>query len=275
MLIHFGQLASISIKNAQLFTEIELSRKETKLHNARMEKELAMARSVQVAMLPQKFPDVDGWSFGAGWKPALEVSGDFYDLVMRKEKHLDLMIGDVTDKGVPAALFMAQSKALLGSFLESSSSLMEGVMLTNQSLIRENVGPFVTLFLARIDPDTGETIYINAGHSPPLAFRYDENQIIQLESTGIPFGIESNLEYEQRSIKLEKKDFLVLFTDGVTEAMDQNHNQFGVERLMNNIYHHRDGSAEEIAMGILSSINDFVGFSKPSDDIAIVVVRRL
>jgi serine phosphatase RsbU (regulator of sigma subunit) len=153
--------------------------------------------------------------------------------------------------------------------------LMEGLILTNQALIRENVGPFVTMFLARIDPENGETIYVNAGHPPPLVYRSAENQIIQLESTGIPLGIESNLEYEQCSFKLERNDFIVLYTDGVTEAMDNNFQQFGEERLINAVSCYQDGSAKYIAKKLLSAIEDFVGLSQPSDDIAIVVVRRL
>jgi PAS domain S-box-containing protein len=275
MLNHFGQLASIAIQNAQFFKEIERSRKETKLRNFRMEKELEIARSVQVAMLPRELPDVRGWSFGVRWKPALEVSGDYYDVVLRKGKYLDLMIADVTDKGVPAALFMAQSKALLGSFLEISSSLLEGIILTNQSLIRENVGPFVTMFLARINTETGETEYINAGHHPPLLYRHADNQIIQLKNTGLPLGIESNLNYEQHYLKLEENDFLVLYTDGVTEAMDQHYHQFGDERLIDAVKRYRDRSANDIAKNLLNEIDDFIGFSQPSDDIAIVITKRL
>ncbi len=275
MLNHFGQLASIAIQNAQLFAEIELSRKETKLRNARMEKELEIARSVQVAMLPREFPDVEGWSFGVRWKPALEVSGDFYDIVLRKGNCLDLMVADVTDKGVPAALFMAQSKALLGSFLENSPSLLEGINLANQSLIHENVGPFVTMFLTRINTETGEAEYVNAGHNPPLIYRYDDNQTKQLKRSGIPLGIEIDVVFEQHLIKLEKKDFLVLYTDGVTEAMNQDYHQFGNDRLIDAVQRYRDMSANDIAENLLKEIEDFIGFSQPSDDISIVVAKRL
>jgi len=275
MLNHFGELASISIENARLFKEVERSRQETEHHNARMERELTIARSVQFAMLPKQVPDIEGWSFAARWKPALEVSGDYYDFVVRDDGWIDLMIADVMDKGAPAALFMVHSKALLRSSLENSTSLLEGVVRSNQSLVQANLGPFVTVFLARINTGTGETVYINAGHPPGLVYRDSENKIEKLASTGIPLGIESNLDYGQKAVKLEKNDFLILYTDGVTEAMNQDLIPFGEDRLFSAVHRFQNGSAEEITDHILREIDHFIAPSHLSDDIALLVARRL
>jgi PAS domain S-box-containing protein len=275
MLSHFGQLATIAIQNAQLFAEVERSRLESEQQKARMDNELRIARSVQLAMLPRNFPDVKGWSFAARWKPALEVSGDYYDFIFREGNSFDLIIADVTDKGVPAALFMAHSKTLLRSSLESNASLLDGVELANKSITQENVGPYVTMFLARINPETGETVYVNAGHNPALVFQSGEDKIIKLTATGTPLGIGMDIGFEQRSLKLEKNDFIVLYTDGVSEAMDRNHNQFGEERLLDAVYAYRNSSTQEIAEHVLEKVEQYISLTQPSDDIAIVVARRL
>ena len=267
MIKHFGELASIAIQNAQLFSELD--KKQQK-----MDRELRIASAVQVGLLPSNFPEVQGWSFGSKWKPAYEVAGDYYDFVVRKDGCFDIIIADVTDKGVPAALFMAHSKTLLRSSLGGSSSLLESLVRTNQAITDEGVGPFVTIFLARVDPRNGDLRYINAGHEPTLVYHAENDEIIELTQTGLPIGLDDTLSYKEESTNLGVNDFMVLYTDGVTEAMDKNFNQFGKDKLKTTIMKLRQKDSDEIAAGILDSVEKHIGSSIPSDDIAIVVAKR-
>jgi sigma-B regulation protein RsbU (phosphoserine phosphatase) len=275
MLKYFGQLASIAIQNAQLFSEVERSRQETERHNARMERELQIARTVQVAMLPKKVPEVAGWEFATRWKPALEVAGDYYDFIARKDGTFDLIIADVTDKGVPAALFMAHSKTLLRSSLEISPTLLAGVTHANQLIMQDNIGPFVTVFATRLETKTGNMTYVNAGHDYPLVYRSANDKFSKPDTLGIPLGVDLDWDYQQASITLGSNDFIVLYTDGVTEAMNQDFEQFGDQRLLNTIKQLRRESAENIAQGLIEAVEAYIAQSNPSDDITIVVVKRI
>jgi sigma-B regulation protein RsbU (phosphoserine phosphatase) len=230
---------------------------------------------VQVAMLPREFPEVRGWDFAARWKPALEVAGDYYDFIAKKDSVFDLVIADVTDKGVPAALFMAHSKTLLRASLENNPNLVDGITLTNQLLMRDNIGPFVTMFAIRIHAKTGEATYVNAGHDFPLVYRSKSNEFIELETTGIPLGVELDLGYQQASISLGRGDFIVLYTDGVTEAMNQDYEQFGTKRLADTVNQLRHENAENIARGLIEAVEAYIARSDPSDDIAILVAKRI
>jgi serine phosphatase RsbU (regulator of sigma subunit) len=275
ILNYFSQLASIAVQNAQLFSEVEESRLRTEKQKKRMERELKIARTVQIALLPREFPTIKGWSFAARWKPANEVAGDYYDFILREDDCFDLIIADVTDKGVPAALFMAHSKALLHSSLETTESLIDGVSMVNQSMIRDNIGPFVTMFLSRIDPKTGEMNYINAGHESPLVYLSGSDETIELSSTGLPLGIDRDIGYQEQSVQMNLNDFIVLYTDGVTEAMDQAYNQFGKDALIKTVHRNRHETTDVIAERLLSEVERHIGPMLPSDDIAILVARRL
>lgn len=274
MMNYFGELASIALQNANLFSEVEKSREESEQQKKRMERELRIASSVQIGLLPNKYPDVKGWSFASQWKPAYEVAGDYYDFIIRKDGCIDIIIADVTDKGVPAALFMAHSKTLLRSSIESSGSLLESVNKTNAAIIGDDVGPFVTMFLARVNTKTGELSYINAGHEPAMIYKAKTNEIIELTKTGVPLGLDRDLVYDEEWLNLEIGDFIVLYTDGVSEAMNYEFKQFGKVKLKDAILALSNKPSEEIARGLLKKVEEHIGSSMPSDDIAILVVQR-
>jgi len=274
MINYFGELASIAIQNAKLFSKVEESRVESEQQKKRMERELRIASSVQIGLLPREFPAVKGWSFASQWKPANEVAGDYYDFVMREDDCFDIIIADVTDKGVPAALFMAHSKTLLRSSIENSGSLLESVNRTNAAIIGDDVGPFVTMFLTRINAKTGELSYINAGHEPAMVYKARTNDIVELTQTGVPLGVDKELVYDELRLNLEIGDFIIMYTDGVTEAMDLEFNQFGKDKLKDAIIELSNKTSEEIATGLLLRVEEHIGSSMPSDDIAILVAQR-
>jgi sigma-B regulation protein RsbU (phosphoserine phosphatase) len=275
MLTYFSQLASIAIQNAQLFDEVEQSRREIEKQKARMDRDLKIARTLQVSLLPHEFPTIEGWSFSSRWKPAHEVAGDYYDFILRGDGCFDLTIADVTDKGLPAALFMAHSKTLLRSALEKTDSLLEGVLQANETIIDDNVGPFVTMFLTRINPTTGDCAYINAGHDPALVYHSESDTITEFTKTGLPLGVDKDIQYQEMCGQLKPSDFIVLYTDGVPEAMNQEFKRFGKEALLEVLTHLRHETSDGIAQGLLEAVEKHIGPSLPSDDIAILVARRL
>lgn len=249
---------------------------QAEIEKISMERELQMAHQVQVGLLPRETPKIPGWSFAVKWLPAHKVSGDFYDFILRKDGSVDLVIADVVDKGMPAALLMAYTRTALRASMNGGSSPEDGVNRTNQLMCQESSqGLFVTLFLARLDTRTGETLYVNAGHNPPLYYSYEQDQITDLTKTGMALGIEKQAIYEHRALTFDTNDFILFYTDGVTEATNANGQDFGTERLQQVISDHRYATAEDIVTALERAVDEFTAPALPSDDITIMVVKRL
>jgi len=243
---------------------------------ASMERELHMAHEVQLDMLPEETPNIPGWSFAVKWLPASEVGGDFYDFIVRDDTDVDLVIADVIDKGTPAALFMAFASTALRAYIDSGFSLKDGITRTNRLMCQESSqGLFVTLFLTCINPKTGETFYVNAGHNPPLHYQYKLDRFTSLHKTGMALGIDAQATYEEHALQLHPGDFILFYTDGVNEAFNARGQDFGMERLQQVIFDHRYASAEEIMISLATTIEEFIAPDSPSDDITIMVVKRL
>ena len=243
---------------------------------ASMERELHMAHEVQLDILPEATPKIPGWSFAVKWLPASEVAGDFYDFIVRDDTDVDLVIADVTDKGTPAALFMAFASTALRAYMDSGFSLKDGITRTNRLMCQESSqGLFVTLFLTCLNPKTGETFYVNAGHNPPLHYQYKLDRFTSLHKTGMALGIDAQATYEERAMQLQPGDFILFYTDGVIEAFNARGQDFGVERLQQVISDHRFASAEEIIKSLATTVEEFIAPASPSDDITIMVVKRL
>ncbi len=236
-----------------------------------------MARRVQVSLLPRQMPQVPGWEFIARWKPARQVGGDYYDFIETENKQLGLVIADVTDKGMPAALFMAFTRSIIRANLDHTPSPDAGITRANRLICQESDnGLFVTMFYGQLNPETGELTYVNAGHNPPIHVAPSQSiQTSWLARTGIPLGIEEDSTYTQESVQLKSGEFVVLYTDGVTEAMDANDNLFGVDRLQGVLLENRDQPAPEIVAALEQAIDQFTGPVAPHDDITIVIARRL
>jgi sigma-B regulation protein RsbU (phosphoserine phosphatase) len=263
--------AAIAVENARLY--------QVAVDKGRMERELHMARKVQASLLPQQKPALIGWEFADRWEPAREVGGDYYDYIPIKEGYLGVLIADVTDKGMPAALFMASVRSIMRARMPDAPSPAEGITKVNQFLCAESEdGLFVSMFYAQIDLTLGEITYVNAGHCQPLLYqRLGQDQdfrLIRLSSTGMQLGVESDASYTQNSVTLNPGDFILLYTDGVTEAIDHQNNEFGMERLQKTVLTSRNSSTTDLCISIQQAIDNFTGPTTPFDDITMLVIKR-
>ncbi len=266
--------AAVAIENARLY--------QVAVEKGRLERELQMARHVQASMLPEQNPQVRGWEFATFWQPARQVAGDYYDFILFRDGQIGLVIADVSDKGMPAALFMATTRSVIRASLDRSSSVGEGITQANQLLCAESTGgTFVTLFYARLNPQTSEITYVNAGHNPPLYFQArresqsSQGQIVSLGRTGMALGVDTSVVYKEQTLRLKPGDFILLYTDGVTDALDAHGQPYELERLQKVIQENGHASAEGILSALKSSISSFTDLTAPFDDITLMLVKRL
>ncbi len=259
--------AAIAIENARLY--------QVAVEKGRLEKELQLALQVQVSMLPQNLPAVPGWEFIAHWLPARTVAGDYYDVFPLDANRYGLVIADVTDKGMPAALFMAQTRSTLRASVNGIQPPAEQIARINRLICSDTAnGMFVTLFFAMLDITSGEMVYVNAGHNPPFFYTSREDRFYKLVRTGMLMGVDESATYEQYGIMLNPGDFLLLYTDGITEATDLQTREFGVERLMQALNQNRRMPLAEIVKELLNSLQRFTGTAPLLDDVTVLGVRR-
>jgi sigma-B regulation protein RsbU (phosphoserine phosphatase) len=272
LLTSIASSASISIENARLY--------QVAVEKGRLERELQVAREVQSSLLPRETPLIGGWEFAARWRPARQVSGDFYDFLSLDDGQLGLVLGDVSDKGMPAALFMALSRSIVRASLGHAPSPADGIARANRLICDDSSGGmFVTLFCALLNPETGEFTYVNAGHNPPLLCQAGGGaecaQPVKLTLTGMALGVLDDAPFEQRTVVLSPGDFVLLYTDGVTDAMSPTEQAFGMERLERTILEHRHASASDLLDALDSRLDDHTRASPQFDDIAVMIAKRL
>jgi sigma-B regulation protein RsbU (phosphoserine phosphatase) len=260
--------AAIAIENARLY--------QVAIEQGRLERELQMARDVQASLLPRSTPEIPGWEFVARWRPAREVAGDYYDFIPGDDGKLGLVIADVTDKGMPAALFMALARSIVRASVDGAPSPVGGITRANRLICADSTsGMFVTLFYALLDPAKSEITYVNAGHNPPLLHRANDDQVEMLTRTGLVLGVTADASFEQRALQLNPGDLILLYTDGVTDASNTLGREFGMQRLERILLDRRGASATEIIAALERTIDAFIGSGSQSDDIAMLIVRRV
>jgi len=268
LLTSIASSAAIAIENARLF--------QVAVEKGRMERELQVAYEVQASLLPREMPQIPGWEFAARWQPAREVAGDYYDFIPGDEGQLGLVIADVSDKGMPAALFMALTRSIVRASVDRAPSPADGIAHANRLICADSTGGmFVTLFYVLLNPEAGEITYVNAGHNPPLLYRAEQDELTQLARTGMALGVIEDTPFEQRTLHLNPGDFLLLYTDGVTDATDAHGQGFGMERLQHMIVDHSLLPAADIVVALEHTVNDFTDSSARFDDITIVVAKCL
>jgi sigma-B regulation protein RsbU (phosphoserine phosphatase) len=266
LLTAIASSAAVAIENARLY--------QVAVEKGRLERELQMAREVQSSLLPQETPQIPGWEFAACWRPAREVAGDYYDFVPLSGERLGLVIADVSDKGMPSALFQACTRSVVRASLSGAPSPSEAIARANRLICADaSGGMFVTLFYALLDPKSAEVTYVNAGHNPPLLYLAEHDTLTRLLRTGMALGVLEESCFEQQALHLNPGDFVVLYTDGVTDATDAQIEDFGVERLERVILDHRHAPAAEIMEALEQAIQQFTGSGAPFDDIAILVAK--
>ena len=243
--------------------------------NQKMENELHIASAIQMAMLPKVFPpfsDRLDLNIYGSVDPAKEVGGDLYDFYVRHDK-LFFCIGDVSGKGVPASLVMSMTRSLFRGITSHEERAAEIVRQMNDGLAEQNDSEmFVTLFLGVLDLTTGQLDYCNAGHNPPVLMAGGRWQTVDV-LPNLPLGIMAGFDYKQQSLQMNPDDLLFLYTDGLSEAENGEHAQFGEQRIMNNLATVSDTRPRAIIDMMQSSVNAFVDGAEQSDDLTMLVVR--
>jgi sigma-B regulation protein RsbU (phosphoserine phosphatase) len=269
-------MADLRVRNLELQESLENLRR-TRSAKERMESELNIGREIQMSMLPLDFPiypDRHEFEAYAVLEPAREVGGDFYDLFLIDDRHFCFCVGDVAGKGVPSALFMAVTKTLIKSRAANDLSPASILSHVNSELCQNNEScMFVTVFLAILDLETGEMLFANAGHNPPYVRRSDGSLERLSKRHGPIVGAAEGIAYTQGEIELEPDDLVLLYTDGVTEAADDDYALYSEDRLAD-VLARLDGSELKAAIDdVVADIKLFVQGAEQSDDITILGVR--
>jgi sigma-B regulation protein RsbU (phosphoserine phosphatase) len=251
---------------------------ETTAAKERMESELNVAHDIQMGFLPKifpPFPERKEFDLHATLTPAKEVGGDLYDFFFIDEHRLCFTLGDVSDKGVPAALFMGITKTLIKSIAQQTDLSAAGIM----SLVNKVVGDdnpslmFITLVIAILDTRTGEVNYANGGHNPPIVIDREGATVYKKELSGPVVGAMGVIDYKDLNLVLTPGEALFLYTDGVTEAMNGKRELYSDEHLLSETARIGKGEVDEVTSGIMESVAAHVRGAPPSDDIAILMVR--
>ncbi len=283
---------SVAVENAQLY--------EATLEQERVAQELRVARDIQTSFLPRECPSLSGWEIAADWRAARGVGGDFYDFIPLDEEHLGLVIADVSDKGVPAALFMGLSRTLVRVGAAETSSPAKVLQRVNDLLLAATQSDmFLTVFYGILHWPTGRLTYANAGHNPPILWkgtatplRTQANppqaeqglglqptfqaypNVDSLSTKGIVLGIVPDISLQEGQVTIEPGDVLILYTDGVTEPINANEEEFGPERLVEVLASNHHRPCSEIVSRIRAAVSSFAGDQPEFDDYTLMSLKR-
>jgi serine phosphatase RsbU (regulator of sigma subunit) len=262
-----AQQAALAIQNDLLQREMVV--------RERLETEVQLARQIQQTFIPQFLPERDGWQFAARWRTARQVGGDFYDVFELPNRKLGLFIADVADKGVPAALFMALTRTLVRAAVIDTDSPAVALRRVNDLLLPDTQqGMFVTAIYGVLDTEGGSFTYVNAGHNPPFWIKRS-GKVKKLTRTAVALGVIEQPAMDQRTIRLERGDSVLLYTDGLTEAIAPDGEFYGEARLVERIYSMQAGSAEEMLSAVEAHLDEFTDPMPPADDMTMLGVRRV
>jgi serine phosphatase RsbU (regulator of sigma subunit) len=266
-----GLLADLRAKIAQLQeAQVELVKKE------RLEHELDLARQVQQSMLPARFPEAEGYLFAARNLPARQVGGDFYDVFELDDDRLGLVIGDVSDKGMPAALFMALTRSLIRAEALREISPLKVLLNTNRLLFAlGEPQQFVSVFYGVIERNSGRMSYCRAGHDYPCLIR--NGRLVELEQSGMVLAVMEgdDLHLEESVLQFNGGDRLVLYTDGLTDALDQNGQIYGLARLESTFLEYTNLSAKDFCSAVFDDLEAYRGSAERFDDMTLLVIDVL
>lgn len=256
-----------AIKVAQLVRQQQVETEERE----RIQQELRVAALIQQTLLPRELPSIAGWTIDAFYRPARAVGGDFYDFIDLEDGRLGVVIGDVTDKGVPAAMVMATCRSMLRAAAHAHTSPGAVLADVNDSLVPE-IPPamFVTCLYAIVDTTGGEVVFANAGHNLPYVRRSDG--VSELRATGMPLGLMPDMDYEEHSYRTAPGEVMVLTSDGITEAHDPDGEMYGFSRLMGRV---GGEVSQDMVSHLVADLERFTGSdAEQEDDITLVVLQR-
>jgi serine phosphatase RsbU (regulator of sigma subunit) len=263
-----AQQVVLSIQNEHL--QLEMVVRE------RLEHEVELARQIQKTFLPENLPEIPGWDLAATWLTARQVGGDFYDVIELPGGRWGLLIADVSDKGMPAALFMALTRTLIRAVVYNTSSPAETLQRVNALIIPDNrQSMFVTAVYGVLSIESGEFTYANAGHNPPVWMSKAGMMFEFLHRTGAALGIIEDLPMDQRTISIGLDDLLFFYTDGLTEAFSPDDDTFGEERLQQALKLAETSSARGVLDALEASVNQFMDPLPAADDLTMLALKRI
>ena len=276
LLYTLADQTAVAIENAKLFQEY--------VEKTRLDEELKIAHDIQVSMLPEKAPELEGIQIAARSIPARQVGGDFYDFIEvpgeearnGATKRLGIVIADVSGKAVSAALLMAASRSIFRVLTESHSSVEEVMSRGNQRLNKDiKKGTFVALLYAVVDPQHKTLTLSNAGQTQPIICPGDQSAPAYITTDGdkFPLGIVKNCQYQETRLALQPGDAIVFYTDGIVEAMNEKKEMYGFERLMAAVENGKRSSATILLEGLIDGVSSFVGNAEQHDDLTLVVLK--
>jgi len=239
--------------------------------------ELTLAGRMQASLLPEVLPNKEGWQLTATWKPARETSGDFFDFIEFNDGRIGVILADVTDKGLGAALYMALSRTLLRTYADEHPDRPGLVMrAANQRMLADTHGGFfTTLFYGLLNPQSGILTYCNAGHPPPYRLAANKRQNpVALHRTGMPLGVSPEATWSEGEIHLTPGDLLLLYTDGVVESHNPENEMFGDRRMLEIAASLRHRSPRHLQDALISEVRAFTGNEQQFDDLTLVLIKR-
>jgi serine phosphatase RsbU (regulator of sigma subunit) len=257
--------AAVALQNMKLQSEY--------ITKKRMDKELEMARKIQKQLMPQVIPDVEGLDIIGECRPCNEVAGDYFDIINLEDGNTVVVVADVSGKGAGAAMIMANLQASIRLGIHLSDKLADFVTRVND-LIYSNTSPyeFITFFMGIWDPKKRILYYVNAGHNPPV-MTDKENNITELHATGLILGVLPDQKYEEKYVKIDKESVLFIYTDGLEEALNQNGEMFGQERIINCIKENKDKSSLSISGCITYEVLRFCAGTALHDDVTMIIAK--
>jgi serine phosphatase RsbU (regulator of sigma subunit) len=268
VLTTIASVASIKIEHERLLEE--------RLEKRRMEEELKVASEIQMRLQPFAPPKLEGWDMTAVSFPCREVGGDYYDFIQCKKSNcLALAVGDVSGKGTGAALLMSSLHAAVRAQSQTSQSISEVMSEINQYIYENSPSnKFLTLFYGELNPDTWTLKYSNGGHNPPMLIRAAGGDEL-LSQGGLPIGMMPGMKYQEGSVVFEPGDVLVIYSDGITESINEADEEFGEERLIEVLKKNHSRSASGIRDRIDEALSRFVGTTASVDDMTLMIIKRM
>jgi serine phosphatase RsbU (regulator of sigma subunit) len=267
VLTTIASVASIKIENDRLLDE--------RLEKRRMEEELKVASEIQMRLQPFSPPRLDGWDMTGVSFPCREIGGDYYDFIHRKrDSHLIVAVGDVSGKGTGAALLMSSLHAAVRAQSQTRASISEVMAEINEYIFENSPSnKFLTLFYGELDPKTGTLSYSNGGHNAPIFVRR-AGEVERLDKGGLPIGMMQSVLYQEASVAFEPGDVLVIYSDGITESINEKEEEFEEERLIEVVKNNLGRSASGIRDRIDEALSRFVGTTAPVDDMTLMIIKR-
>jgi sigma-B regulation protein RsbU (phosphoserine phosphatase) len=262
----------LALENARLMSAIA----DEVAHRERLNREVEIAREVQERLFPQRLPSIVGIEYSGACRPALGVGGDYYDFLGLPGGHLGIAIGDVSGKGIAAALMMASLQASLRGEATRAPENLAALVGNINHLVYETSSDnrYATFFYAQYDPETRRLTYVNAGHNPPMLFHRDGDkwQITRLEVGGTVVGLLESVPYEQAAVTIARSDVLIAFTDGISEAMNAADEEWGEAQLIETVKQCGNLAPSQIIARVMQAADEFVAGAKQHDDMTLVVL---